>query len=429
MSFARKFSVTFIANIIIIILVVLNNILVVRICGASGLGLFTLVITSVTILMTIAGGGAVLEANRYLAKNNKETAFNLFFNSLILVFAVSVLFFVWWAVFGGYPLAYTIKESLLFFVFLAVPFLFIQESNRGILWGLDSIDKYNLLSIFRSLFLLVSNLLLLFFMREGVETAIKSWVFTLVLGAAVSFLFLPGSKTLKFNIDKELFAKSFLIGWRTFFISILALLYTRVDIYFVQYFLGGSAVGYYSIVILIAAMANISPMIAGMLVFNKAVVKENNSVQDTAKLNRICVAYSLVVSMILFILGKYIIILLYGPEFSVSYRCLIFYIPALVASNLVSVVSMFTCGKEGFPIFNIVSLFIALGVSIVMNLILIPRLGINGSAIAASVAIGLRAILDIFYFKLRTKLTLYELFILKRTDINDFLNRFSLRLG
>ncbi|MBU2541454.1 MAG: oligosaccharide flippase family protein [Candidatus Omnitrophica bacterium] len=429
MSFAKKFSLTFLANLIMIVAGVLNYIVIVRTTGAQGQGLFTLVITSLTMAMVLLGGGALLETNRYLANKYKQKLHILFSTTLTFIFGIIVFLLLWWIFFRTFPFDFFMNKNLACFTLLTIPFFIIQEASKGMLWGLGKINKHNLINIFRYVSLLISNVIVLVFLQKTIEVAILGMLVTVVVGAIISILFVfKELGYFNFVLEKDLFLKLIKTGWRTFVISILFILSIRIDVYIIKFLSTTSEVGYYSVVALIANMVSISPMISGFLLFNRATDGSGKSIKDTAKLSRICIAYSLCVSLVLLLLGKHLIIFLLGEEFIKSYICLIYYLPALIFQNLFFVISMYICGSEGFPVFNILSIGISLIINIWLNLVLIPILGINGAAISASVAIVIKTIMNIYYFNLKAKLKLSQILFLKKQDLIDLTQKFGLRL-
>lgn len=424
MSFVRKLSLTLLTNIIVIVLGGLNYIIIIRATSASGQGLFTLVITSMTVILTILGGGAILEANRYLAKKNRDEVNLLFTNSLVFAFGIIVILFLWLRLFKAFPLGYFLDRNMILILLFSIPFIFIQEANKGILWGLERINRHNIVNISRAGFLLVSNYILLVLLRKQIDAAILGWGITLALVAFISILFVVAEKkNFSLALNKEVALKTLNLAGRTFLISILFILSIRADVYIIKFFLDDSAVGYYSVVMLIAVMVNLTPTVGGMLIFNKAVTQENKSIEETAKLSRTCLAYSFFVSLLLIFFGKAVITFLLGSDFAQSYTCLLFYLPALIAQNFAFVISMFISGREGFPAFNIISLLFPLIVGIIFGFILIPVFGIRGAAISASISAIIRAIMNILYFKAKTSLTFSDFLLLRRSDIDYLKSR------
>jgi O-antigen/teichoic acid export membrane protein len=308
-----------------------------------------------------------------------------------------------------------------YLVLLAVPLILFQEANKGILWGLERIGEYNLVNLIRTgLFLLFSAPLLIFISRSA-EAAVTGWLAGLLLSAGASAWFIlkdrhfsrPPADSAQVRSD------SLRIGWRTFLISALFMVSAKADIYVLKFFLSDAAIGYYSLVVLISSMANIGPAVVGLLLFNKTLTEGAIGITQTAKLSRICLAYSFVLAACLAVLGKPIFICLFGDSFVKSYYCLLYYLPALVAQNLIAVLAMFICAKRGFPFFDIATLLEVLVAGIILNILLVPKLGINGSAIAASVAISIRAVMDIIYFKRLSRLSLSEALLVKKGDIEE----------
>jgi O-antigen/teichoic acid export membrane protein len=114
--------------------------------------------------------------------------------------------------------------------------------------------------------------------------------------------------------------------------------------------------------------------------------------------------------------SSFIIPLLYGQEFLPAVRPLWILLPGVVALSICKVLANEMTGR-GRPKISLLASVITLGVNIPLNLILIPQMGMNGGAIATSVAYIVSSIIVLLFFIRVSKNRISDVLILKRSDV------------
>ncbi len=196
-------------------------------------------------------------------------------------------------------------------------------------------------------------------------------------------------RRLKGQIRKRVsFLDQFMVAFRGFISSITGLLLYRLDLFFVGYFLSLRKVGVYSIALFGAEMIVKIPYWTSSILIPMVASNEEGHERRTLYL-----FYSSIV--IASLLGFFIILTLaifpdfisnlVGKDFTGVEVCLLLLLPRVIMQSGVAVLAANLAGK-GFPLYHPAGTIIALMCLILLDIILIPRFGINGAALANSLA-------------------------------------------
>jgi O-antigen/teichoic acid export membrane protein len=178
-------------------------------------------------------------------------------------------------------------------------------------------------------------------------------------------------------------------GWRfgvaSWIASGLGLLSLRVDVFLVSALAGTAAVGVYSISVTLAELAWYVPNSIYTTLFPRVAADGHGSVEMTSRVNRVLWPFTLVLSTGVAIVSGWLIPFFFGPAFSGATLPLWLLVPGITAYAAGIVPSAFAAGI-GKPQIGAYASAVNLGVNVVANLILIPRFGIPGAAVASTLS-------------------------------------------
>ena len=138
--------------------------------------------------------------------------------------------------------------------------------------------------------------------------------------------------------------------------------------------------------------------------------------RTAATLTRTTLALSIGLAIPAAILGPRLVRLVYGAQFADAGVALRLIIPGVVAYSVVAVLSRYLTGR-GRPGTGTLILLLGLAINIVANLILVPRYGILGAAMASSLSYGLTAAVMLAVFIRLSGRGLAETLIVRPSDI------------
>lgn len=198
--------------------------------------------------------------------------------------------------------------------------------------------------------------------------------------------------------------------------GITVLLYMRLDQMFIKLMLGNEALGKYSIVVNLCESAYFIPIVIASSLFPAILdAKQKNQELYTARIQRLyrlMVKISLAVVIPTLIWGDQFVLLLFGPAFSTPWILKV-YILCFIFTSL-GVASSKWLLAENYTKFIFYRTLSGLAVNVILNILLIPRFGILGSAFASLAAGAMAAYFyDLFHhetriaFKMKTKALLF----------------------
>ncbi|HID95735.1 MAG TPA: hypothetical protein EYP53_06735 [Candidatus Latescibacteria bacterium] len=417
MTFLQSFSLRMVSQGLFFVIAFANNVLITRALGPEGRGYYALLATTVAVLVMLLGEG-IRQSNAYLVGKNSDRAPQLFSNTLFYGGAVaSVLLFLYWAGRRSLPIPYLGDgEALILFTLLIAIASILFQGLGSILLGLERMIEYNVIPVVFIFFYFCANILALKILKLGLTGVMYSWLLTSVLTFVLAAVFLKNISRLGRAFDAGLFYSSLRIGLKATVISVILVLLYRSDVYLVNYFLGAKLTGIYSIAILFAEMLQKVPDVAGTVLFSKiASATQQEGDQLTAKVSRGIFWMTLLAALGLVFLGRQLIPFLFGRSFVDSYLPLIFMLPGVLAVATGSVVNT-NLWRRGYPTMSVIAPAVALCVNIVLNLLLIPAMGLIGAGLATAVAYSMWGVLILGYFSRNSAFSFRDLILLRAED-------------
>ena len=223
------------------------------------------------------------------------------------------------------------------------------------------------------------------------------------------------------NLDLKFIYSAYSFGIRVFLSSIIIMLLIRVDIILIKKMLGFREVGIYSIAAHIVDMLQVASNLVGGYLFVKLSDTEDDFTkwQLMKKIMMLFGAFLTVANLAFVLLGKFLLRILYGIDFVPAYGVYLWLVPASYGLSFGSFFNNYLNSK-GFPPITILIPAISLGLNIGLNLLMIPRWGLTGAAIASGIAYLLWFFLIIIYEQRRTKGAMLPVLIPSKQDWKDF---------
>ena len=214
-KFTKDTLITLIAKVLLLVLGIGTSIIVARVLGPGGKGIYSLAILFPTLLITFTNLG-IGPASVYFIGQKKYTSkevfgANIIYSVLISIFAI--LFGLIIIFFFGEKLFPKVKIEYLFLALFLVPFYIFLTFVIDILLGLRKIKKYNLILIIQAF----ASLLFVIIFLLGLHFGIKAAIITEILSFAIAciVLFCQVRKEvgeLIISINKKLFQDFFSYG-------------------------------------------------------------------------------------------------------------------------------------------------------------------------------------------------------------------------
>lgn len=415
MRFRKAFLITLVVQGIIFILSLINGVLLTRVIGTEGRGIYSLLTATVGLLALFMGGGLNF-SNTYYTGKDKEKVSIILSNSVVFGIAICILIWLLYFALPQKSIDLIFKEIdksyINVAIFLVIITIFSAYLN-AIYLGLQEFKYYNLFPLIQIVSFLVLNIIFLYIYNFRVSGVIYAWLFSSIIGLICNITFIFNKiKNFKFSPKLRHLFESLKVGYRALIVNIFGMLLLRSDIFLIKYFLGLKAVGIYSVAVFVAELMLKIPSIAGTVLFPKissGVSKEN--IELTLKVSRFIGLSVILVSVGLLLSGSFLLPFAFGKEFKDSYIPMVWLLPGIIGLGFRVILGNFYAGR-GYPFIVIFSSFVALVINITLNLILIPLYGIKGAAISTSISYLVLTLIESIYFSKQFSIPLTRIIFL-----------------
>ncbi|MBS4013851.1 MAG: polysaccharide biosynthesis C-terminal domain-containing protein [Bacteroidetes bacterium] len=393
----KNISTTFASNFINALLNLLIAVVISQFLGAEGKGEQSIIITNISIILLINNiiGGATIV---YLVPrfDNKKI---LLFSYLWAIVICSFTFIVSLVV-SDISIQYLIHICVLTFISS------LASANMMILLGKEKIISKNIVTIIQ---IAITVIFLLIFMFVLNIKDIKSYIYSLYIGCSMSLIFSiilldkhwnAGQKI--DNQGKSLISSMFRLGFVNQLSHITQMMSFRLSFYLLLIMINKDSVGIYSVAVAIVESVWLITKSIAVVQYARITnsTDENYNIQLTVNLLKTSLVMCFIMIIVLSALPVSFFRLMFGAEFgNVKYLILIM-IPGVFFYNFALILGHYFSGKGKYYI-NTISSVIGLAVTIILCLILIPKYGYYGTAIAASISFLTTA----FYVFLKFKKT------------------------
>lgn len=399
-----------------------SGVILARKLGPHDRGILALVLLLPSTVITLGKLG-ITQANVYFINRKrvpiKQVASNSAFLALTLGLASVVI--VWFL--QGTLLSSVMRGVETWALALAlvrVPFLLLDDYLYGVLQAAGAFKLYNTRLIIGEVIRLVLIVVGLLVFQWGIFATVV--IHTVVTVINVGWLTISTRRKIPFtlHVDRALLAQQLDFGLRSYVQTLAMHLLLRVDVYMVSYYLGPAETAFYSLALRFTEMVLEIPSAVGLVLYPKlAALPEDEVHQLTAQACRRTLLLTGVSAAGLAMFGPYLITLWYGQAYAPAGAPLPWAAVGVLAMSIFVILTRdFT--SQNRQVVNIAAGFPALLLNVALNVVLIPRMGIVGAAIATAIAYcGACVVLMAFYLP-NARLRLSDVVIAKPEDIRFF---------
>ena len=411
---------TFAGQILSLVLILLSNILITRVLGPEGKGVISLLLAFpiITVMISILG---LDEASVYFLGSKKfeysEILGWAILNTLVIS-AISIGVFLILRNWLATTVIKNISSEFLMIVIFCIPFQIFYQYECAILLGQRNIFGYNILTVLRNFFLLLFQfvLILKFSLAGGVYSILFGFIFATVAGILLIKKF--GKPRIPKQRDFEKKAISY--GTRSVLGLIFHYLTRRLDLFIINFFLNPAQVGFYSIALMLAELPWYIPQAFSTVLFPEVSGMDKEQAHKfSATVCRNTVFITVVASFLLAIFAKPIIGLFFSAQFYPALVPFYLHLPGTIALGITRVLGGNFSGT-GRPEYGTMMAFVSFTITIILDFLLIPKIGINGAAIAATIANTFSAGIGLYIFIKSSKISLTEILFVRWNEVKNY---------
>lgn len=408
---------------------IVSAITIARLLGPETKGVITLCILIPLTLQSLLYLG-IGSANTYLCGRDRSRASEIVqstnFLLLVLILSGGITYF------GGSPywkvwLAKNIDLRYLYLSFIIFPMALTRTFFVGILQGLGNIKT---VAVGRT----INNgvyLGLLAILLGGLGYGVMAVLVAFILGAAVELVFVIAS--LHRHVDwglgvkRDTLREQLAYGFKSHLGILLALFTYRADFFFINFFLTTAHVGIYSVASAVAeVIAFASWSITTVLFPHAAASDEDRLNRLTPMVCRIAVGMNLVLMVVFFLIAQPMIEGVFGKPFAAAALPMKILLPGVVMLSIGRILNADLMGR-GLPLYGSQAAAMGFIITLVLDLMLIPRWGMVGAASASTTAYSLSALYIIYRYALTSGISWEDFLLLRSQDVSHLFKRLTHR--
>ena len=354
-----------------------------RFLAPSGRGTFVLVVLTVTILSRLLGQLGLAVTTR-LRERELEVR-HLVYRAFALAIALGIVGGVLVVVSGG--LTDAIGAELALIAALALVPNVLWQTVSGVLLGLARVRIWNYVQGLSPLLTLAGMLVLVVALGGGVRAALVAWTLAHVLTAAFALvvardLWLPvGPQPILDEHGRTILRLALLLGA----VQVVNLIGYRIELFILEWYEGVAAVGVYSIAMQAAEALWLVPAAIATAITGPAVHDDERDASRLVGRSALKgLVYTAGAAAIVGGAAPFLIPFLFGHDFEGAARPLALLLPGIVAYAPVTVLVVYLSLRHGRPNLSLAVAVVAMVVTTVLSLLLIPRYGAEGAAGASA---------------------------------------------
>jgi len=374
---------TYSSRILLIILGLLSNILITRYLGVENYGVYTLALTIIA-LGTQFGNFGLHAANIYYVAKSKMLLGMLLKNSILFsiisgiiiglsIYLVSVL----------YPNLFNINYNILLIIMVMIPISLTSLFTKNLLIGIGKIKSDNKISIYTRILTILLLLLGISLFTLDVKMALGIFAIGLIVGLLFIIKILKKDVIYRYKLSAKLLKKISGFGFKAYLSALFAFLVLKSDLFFVNYYLSKSDLGYYSLAVSFIDYIYMLPVIIGTILFQKlSSMKHNQKKYEIMKQLSFYFTFIYAIFLLaIYFSSDILITTLYGNDFIDSIMPVNILLIAIFFMGINTIVQQYLA-TTGFPKELIYFWIVGLSINILLNILYIERYGLDAVAIS-----------------------------------------------
>lgn len=427
-SFIKDLTRVGISNFVIILSGIFTSIITARYIGPEGNGIIAGLAVYPSLFMTIGSLGVRQATAYYLGKDiysekKIKTAITQIWVCTTIVSLLVCFLLMRYFSKSGSNIIWVILSVL------PIPFNLFVTYNSGIFLGKNNIAAFNKVNWIPPLLTLFLTIILIVCFDLNVTGALIAVIGGPLFMALIMLFRNDFLKAFNLNFDFTVIKSLLSLGLIYAFSLLIINLNYKADYILLDKLSTSYELGVYSKGSTITQYLWQIPMLLSTIVFARSAVSKDDKAFSlkVAQLLRISFILITLVSIILYLLSDYLIIIMYGEAFRDSVWVLKFLLPGVVILTIFKVMNMDLAGK-GKPWIAMKAMVPSLIINVLLNYIFIPKYGASGSALASTLSYILAGISFLWYYSKETGISMQEILMFRKSDfdpLKKFLNKFN----
>lgn len=420
--FARNVLLTYLTEMTGAGLSFLTGVLLARALSPADRGVLVLVMTLPNLMFNLLNLG-LHESTTFFIGRKKVAASQVLVNALVLTAITGAAAFALLMLLRGPALQFFtegLSADLWLPVALLVPAALFQGLLLSMLRATLRFRRMNALRLIAPVVTLVGFALALLVLRGGLRASVLAYVWVTLPLAALALILVARVVPLRGKFDARLATDMLRYGGKSYLQGVISGMNYRLDVYLVALFLATDDVAFYGVAFALAEIAWFLPNAAGTVLFPRLA---NAPIEDVHRLT--AVACRTIVTLTALTaaavaLAAPLVPAVYGTDYWRSIPPLLILLPGVVMMSVHKVLGRNFASRDRQQ-YTLIASLLSFLLIIALDLFLIPRLGIQGAALASSLGYCTAASALMVFFTRDSGLSPRAYLLITRSDIRAIL--------
>ena len=414
-------GITFLVQLVVFLIGTGNNVIISRLLGPENLGTLAIIIVLVEVVFKVANQGIDTSAIYFISNKRFELKdfINTYFVNSILVIGLGICLLALVNQIGVVTVfSKSVNLNFLndFFVPIVLYFFsfLIYEFGIKLPLGLEKYSEYNKIQLYKPIILFLLLISSSFLLKFNLSSVLIMLSISFLVPALFSWrLALP----INLKWKKEPALESFRFGAKIMFANLVQLMNYRADILLISFFLTQTEVGWYYVCVIIGERLLLLTQATSTILLPSASGSEEQR-KKTPVFARLNSAVVLIASFVIGITAYWLVPFLFSDKYINSVLPLILLLPGIFSLSVSKILSADFISR-GLPQYSLYVSILNFCLNIILNIILIPKIGIAGAALSSTFSYSAALLFQIYFYKRFTNVRFNELIFLRKSDLKN----------
>lgn len=404
------------------------TIILVRLLGTEGNGIYSLLIANVTIISLVISFSLNSGLSYFIAK--AQFPIVAIFNTLIIItvfqiVTVVVLEQIFIALFGVSFFLDTSFPGLTVWGSLYVLAVLLNGYFSAMFSGKKWFDHINIITVFINIFSLIL-FGVLYFKNPTITFDHTIWILKIFIGISLAQALLstciflikikyrPSSQLLSLGQTKQIIAYAGI----AFFSNLFQFMAYRMDYWFIDFYWNKEELGLYALASKLGQVMWLLPMTIAAVIVPFTVTDTHQAEGKIKSLIRILLNGYILLAILLVFISPVLIPWIFGENFIGSVQPFLILLPGIVFFLMTTILAAYFAGIRRLDI-NLTISIACFVIIMVGDFLLVPSLGKVGAGIASSIGYSISGFASLYYFSKMTQNNMLDLLLFKKSDFSS----------
>ncbi len=413
------------------------TVLIVRLLGAKGNGIYSLFIANTAIIVLVVSFSFNSGLTYYSAKN--EFSPHALINSAFIILLIQVLLIlaaekIFHAIFGFSFYVDITSAGLSSWGCLYLFAILLNGYVSAIFTGNKWFNTLNIITVITNIIFITVFAFLLSknhsYSIENTLSILKTYIILIVLQAVLNLIVLLRKIKFRFRfsfLKPVQFKLVFKYAGVAFFSNLFQFFAYRMDYWFVNYFQNKDELGLYALASKLNQVLWLLPMTIAAVIIPFTVTASDELTEKIKTILRLQFNGYILLGILLAITSPILIPLIFSNDFQGTVLPFIILLPGVIIFTLTTILAAYFAGINRQDI-NLKISFFCFFTILIGDILLVPKLGIEGAAVASCIGYSLSGFASVYVFSKKSGWSYKELLLVKKKDFMLIKNAFTKKL-